>query len=53
MVVEVGDGNGNADGGPEVLSSSVGMTGHVVPLQLCAVLGFAVKYKVRIPKNPV
>src|SRR5277367_511360 len=32
-VVEVGDGSGSADGGPEALSNSVGMTGHVVPLQ--------------------
>src|SRR5277367_1901966 len=33
-VVEVGDGSGSADEGPEALSSSVGMTGHVVPLQV-------------------
>src|SRR5277367_79004 len=28
-VVEVGDGSGSADEGPEALSSGVGMTGHV------------------------
>lgn len=33
VVVEVRDGKGSADGGPEGLSSSVGMKGHVVPLQ--------------------
>src|ERR1700679_2896417 len=32
-VVEVRDGSGSADEGPEALSTSVGMTGHVVPLQ--------------------
>src|ERR1700679_844537 len=34
VVVEVVQGKGDADRGPEVSSSSVGMTGHVVPLQI-------------------